>query len=198
LPSQDEDLDALMRQDAVSSEDRLDALSKHVRRWRDLKVEIADLEERLATKSRSLRDMERDRLPELFSASGVDRVDVPADGNFPGAQAELKPFYQAAIPVGWPQHQKERAFQELDALGLDAIVKPSVVVTFDRGDLEAALKLCRELQKRDLPAVLDQRVNHQTLTAALKELCEADRRPSPEQLSAIGATVGKIVKVKLL
>jgi len=166
-----------------------------VKRRCDLGVQKRDLEERLKRINTEVNELDHRVLPQLFAEAGVSIIGVPADGNTPAFEARLADFYRAVIPANWDDVKRDAAFEVLERLGLKAIIKNVVTVTFARDEFDDASELVSELEARGVPAILARTVHHMTLTSAVKELCEVGRRPSPGELQAIGAFVGKIVKI---
>ena len=180
----------IMRPREISS-DALEELRAHVRRHRELVIEVTEAEERLKVLKNSLNEMEQKELPDLFHAAGVDKVGLPAEGNHPAYDATLKPYYKANIPEG----NKPEAFAWLNNNGYGDIVKTVFKIEFGLGEETPTKVLEKELTKMGVDYSKDMTVPWQTLTAWLKERIEKRDGDLPP-LSLFGATVGTVVKLK--
>lgn len=181
---------AIMQPPSVSSE-TLDRLRTHVRRHRDLKREVEDIEDKLKALKKQLHQMEQKDLPDLFQAAGVDKVGIPAEGNQPAYDAVLKPYYHANIPE---EHRAE-AFAWLNEHGFGDIVKTIFKIEFGLGEDTPTREFEMLLAKSGTEYAKDMTVPWQTLTAWLKERFEKQDVALPS-LSLLGATVGTVVKLK--
>jgi hypothetical protein len=173
----------------------LEELRAAVRRRRDLANSITHLEEQLATLSREKNDLDTRILPEMFLEARVDRVGLPAEGNYPALDAVLTTFYKAAINSNWTQDKRQAAFRVLEQLGLDSIIRREVKADFSPGhpDWQKAIQALRDL---GIHADVSDSVHWKTLTSAIQQLCESGKRPSPGELDALGAFVGQVVQLK--
>jgi hypothetical protein len=180
---------------SAPAEDRLEKLRAAVRNRRDLGAEIAALEERLLTLNKRKHALDTEVLPKMFMEIGVDRIGLPAEGNFPAVDAVLGDLYNASISMKWGNDRREAAFAKLDELGLGAIIRRTVESDFGPGD-SAWQRVVDELEKLGVSFSVHDRVHWKTLTAAVQSLCESGRTPSAADLETIGAFVGKIVNLK--
>jgi len=170
--------------------DKLEALQLIVRAHRDLMHRIAGLEEQLEQARKLKWEMESRQLPDLFEEAGVDRVGLPAEGNYPAYDAVRLAYYHANIP---PDH-KEEAFDWLEREGHGDIIKTTVKVQLGLGERELAKKVESLLQKLGVDYSRDLGVPWNTLTAWLKEQIEKHEKIPP--LDLIGGKVGTVVKLK--
>ena len=191
------DIDNLVRQHAVTADDKIELLQDLILSRRQMDLEKSDLEERLKQLNEKIQNMDFERLPEAFAMAGVDHIGVAAQGNFPACEAKLKDYYRANIAAGWEPERRDVAFKRLDDLGLGALVKYAVTCQFDRGERVKAEKLMKTLEDKGIGAKMLKEVHWKSLTGAIREMCETNRKPSDGALDEIGAYVGKIVDIKV-
>ena len=179
---------------SISSASALNEILRVASEARVLEREIADLNERLADKSASLRQIYHAKLPDLMLAAGIDHIGLPAVGNLPAMDAEMKPYYSASIAASWPDDRKAAAFKYLESLGSGDLIKTQVTAAYARGKLAEAKKVAAQLSKKKGVSVdLKQTVHTQTLTAWLKE--QVEKHNKTPNLELIGGTVGRVVKL---
>lgn len=172
----------------------LTAAQAAARRYRDLQLTIANLEDQLAAHKRELRTMQFEQLPDLMDQAGVDSLGLPAEGNHPAFDLKLVPFYQASIPAEWSPARREAAFKALSDLGHEDLIKTDITISLPRQERQTALRIIAALEQFQVTPQIRESVHHKTLTAWLQEMFEA-RNPLPP-LDVIGATIARIVKVK--
>lgn len=190
-------LDDMMSADAVTpAEDKLDAIRGAVVRRRSLDLVKSNLETKLSSVNKEIGEIDFRVLPDMFADAGVDRVDIPAKGNEPGYAAVLSDYYKASIAASWPPEKRDKAFDTLEELNLSAIVRVRVTVDFAPDHLDEAKALYERLSAEGFDPTMGRDVHFKTLTSAVQELYESGRRLSVDILDAIGAHVGKIVKLK--
>lgn len=165
-----------------------------MRTARDLVLRIEDLSAQLKTASEELQTLTTKTLPEMFEAVGIDSLGLVPEGNLPGYDADLSPFYSANIPVSWPEEKRERGFDWLEAEGHGDLVKRTFTVDLPRGSEKEAERLRKALEKTRLAYAEKKGVHAGTLTAFVKEQVEKHHTTPP--LNLLGATVGKVVKLK--
>lgn len=178
----------------VVPEDKLEAVRDQLRKSRDTELEIADLEKRLADRKSEQNKRVFEELPAMFQEIGIDRLGIEADGNLPAYDAALSPYYKASIPSDWPQEKQDEAFGWLENEGYGDLVKNTFLVQLGRGDEKRALKLRALLEKAGYEFENKRAVPWNTLTSFVKEQVEKHNTTPPLEL--LGATVGKIVKLK--
>lgn len=184
-------------QEAEVPEDRLDKLKEAVAYARDYEYEKTDLEARLKEVNIKLNDIYFNSLPSLFDEVGVTEITIEADRNMPAYKATASPYYRANIAAGWPDEKREAAFNYLVENGHGGLISEELIVKANRDDpkAKAALsKLLAAAEKAGLSATDRLNVNHATLTAWLKDMIENKGTVPP--LDLIGATVGRVVKLK--
>lgn len=185
---------AIGRDHRPPSEDKLDKLRSSLRVVRDLERELADLNEMVSERSAKILDMKMKSLPDLFAEAGVDNIGLPAEGNLPAYDVELKPYYKANIAVDWPDDKRQTAFAWLDDNGHGDLIKSMFVVSLGRDDRTRAKKVEKALEKLGVPFSVELGVPWNTLTAFVKERIEKHKESPP--LETLGAIVGKIVNLK--
>jgi hypothetical protein len=180
-----------------SDSDLLVELRQVLSRWRDADAELVDLSHRVEDVRAKKRAIERDSLPDLFERAGVSSVAIPASGNLPPAVAKLIDYYRANIVASWPDDVKERGFDALERIGLGDLIRCVVSVSFDRDDYVEAQRLAHKIKLSGLTPQLAKSVHWAQLSSALRELVESGTEISREDLDAIGAEIGKTVKVTI-
>jgi uncharacterized protein YacL (UPF0231 family) len=178
----------------VPQEDKLDKIRSLVRETMEQELVKADLEERLKEVSSKIHKSYTEILPSMMEEAGTDSVSLTADGNFPGATAQLKPYYRANIAAAWDEERKQAAYDWLDGHGHGDLVATLVTIQLPRDERAKLKKLTAALKPLRVAYEVRNSTNHNTLTAWLKEEIERNRSVLP--LDTLGATVGKIVSVK--
>lgn len=176
------------------SEDKLEAIRQDMRAARDLEIEIALLAERLGECNGKLQKLLTETIPGKFEEVGIDRLGLLPEGNLPGYDAQLNPYYKAAIPAAWPEERQEKAFDYLDEHHAGDLVNCTFTVVLGRGSTKEQAKLRAALQKTKIPYGEKKAVNHNSLTAWVKE--QIEKHQTMPDLETLGAKVGKIIKLK--
>lgn len=185
---------AIKRDETAVPEDKLDKLRAAVREVRDLRRDEQDLTERLAQVKAQINEREGKTLPDLFTEAKVDHIGLEAEGNLPAYDAEMKPYYHANISAEWPMEQQQKGFDWLDENKFGDLIKSMYVVMVPRGARAKALEVEEALEKLGVEYEVKLGVPWNTLTAWLKERVEKFKSTPP--LDLLGATVGKVVKLK--
>jgi hypothetical protein len=175
-------------------EDKLEEIREDMRRARDLELRAKELAEELGAVQGELQTLLTARIPEKFEALGIDKLGLLPEGNLPGYDAQLKPFYRAAIPAGWPVDKQEKAFEYLDKNDAGDLIKATFAVELPRGSEKQQAVLRKALEKTGLPFTERKAVNHNTLTAWVKE--QIEKHATMPDLETLGARVGKIINLK--
>jgi hypothetical protein len=182
---------------APQESDRLERITAMLRRARDLKLLAEDLETRRKAANAELSDLTMRQLPELFMQAHASSVGLPPEGNQPGYEARLKPYYKAVISTEWPPEKQHNGYAVLREIGGADLVRSTVVVEFGKGQDHMANQLIKWLMDVGIPYTRGEAVHWGTLTAWLREQYTKLRREfTLDQLDAIGATVGHVVEVK--
>lgn len=178
----------------ATPEDKLDQVRAKLAETRDTILELRNLEELSSRAHKKLNSLVSNELPALFDEAQISGLDLNADGNLPAYECKLKPFYSANIAADWEPDKRSEAFKYITSLGEEDLIKTDVVVSFPREQRAAANKLVAELNKRDIPAMVIERIHAQTLTAWLKR--QVENKHFVPDLDIIGGTVGRVVKMK--
>jgi hypothetical protein len=172
------------------SNDKLEHVRDAVRRHLGLQQRIAELTEENKLLTRQLNDMAKRELPDLFNEVQVDSVGLAPEGNQPGYDAKLSPYYHANIPAD----RAIEAFAWLDAEGHGDLIKNVITVELGRGDNETAKAVQYALDDLGIEYSTKLSVPWNTLTAFVREQVERYSRVPP--LDILGAEIGQIVKLK--
>ena len=128
---------------------------------------LLDAEEATEQADRALKDAkERERLlreetiPSAMQELGLEELKLNT-----GQKVSVKQDVYASIPKA----NKDSAFAWLTDNGFDGLIKVSVEVLFDRGELEQAAELYNKLGEDGQEVVFSQDVHSQTLKAFLRE-----------------------------
>ncbi len=130
----------------------------------------------------------------MFTEINIDSLGLPAEGNLPAYDTELKPYYKANIPVDWEPERRQAAFDYLDEQNAGDIIKSVFIVAIPRGKRAVALKVQKALEKLKVEYTADLSVPWNTLTAWVKESVE--KHKTVPNLDVLGATVGQVVNLK--
>ena len=186
--------------------DKLDAIRNMGRAMRDLTKEIADLEERVKEKKAELNRIQMNDLVMLMEENQVPKITIEAEGNYPRYDLEAKPYYHAVLPrnketglvleegTSWLKKNGagdliKRVF--VVTLGMDSDKQVAALRKFlmgppPKGKKKVLVPKYRFEEKEDVPWA--------TLTSFVKERIEKLKKPVP--LETLGATIGKIVRMK--
>jgi hypothetical protein len=175
-------------------EDKLDALRDMARQLRDKEKEIADLDERIKATKAEAAEIRTKKLVDLMAEVGVDRVGLPAEGNYPACDAELRPYYHAVISADWEPERRQAAFAWLDSAGHGDLIKTAITILIPRDDRAMAKSIELYLEQTGVQHTVLLDVPWNTLTAFVREQVEKYHRTPP--LETLGATVGQLVKLK--
>jgi hypothetical protein len=104
---------------------------------RDLKMRREELENQLDELNKSIKDIERDQLPTLFSQAGIASISVEASGNYPAFEAVRNTVYGAHIS----EEHKEAAMKWFEDNEHGDLVRALVSVQFGVQEHEAKKKL---------------------------------------------------------
>lgn len=173
------------------SSDTLKKLSTKCEELREVELEIANLEERLANLNSRKYRIEREELPELMSEAGTDKIGIPANGNMPAYDLKLAPYYNANIAAKWEPERRAAAYAYLEKVKAADLIKTQIIINLPREDRKKAKALLKTLKK--FKPEVKESVHSGTLTSWLKEKTEAG---DDVNLEMIGGQVGQIVKPK--
>lgn len=170
------------------------SLREALRQLRDAQLNVKQLEEALERQKTEVRQMERERLPRMFSEAGINQMGLEADGNHPALSARLSPFYRANIAADWDEDRRTRAFAELERCGAGDLVRHTVTVDVPRGDAAVLSGITDRLRQLGVNFNIRPSVPWNTLSAWLREMVEVHKKLP--QLDLIGGDVGQVVKIK--
>lgn len=173
--------------------DKLDRARNMARQQRDLKRELTDAEAKVSSLKARIGDISRRELPDLLEEVGLKALSLEGDGDMPDYDLELQPFYHANIAADWEDERKQAAFDWLDENDHGDLIKAVVTVELARGENDARKRLEETLHELGMEFRSELTVPWNTLTAFVKEQIEnGEALP----LELLGATVGKVVKMK--
>lgn len=183
----------------IQSKDKLDQARKLGLEFFELEEEIEKLEEKLATKKERKLELQHKTLPTLFGDAQIDIIGLP-DQN---VDIEIKPYYKASISSEWPTDDIKKGFETLEELDGQDIIRAELKVLFMKEEYEDAKELAEFIRRswpkaNSHPVNIDMSVPWMTLTKFVREYSE-DETTDPlteEQLKALGATIGRIAKIK--
>lgn len=158
-------------------------LSALVRRLQKVEQTIADNEQYLKTLKQEKHSLSMETIPALMSEMGLERVDVD------GMTVTRKMVVHASIPAD----RKEDAFNWLRSEGLDDIIKNDVVVSFGRGQDNAAGDAVGLLRDRGFDPETKTHIHPMTLKAFVKERVE---NGAPIDLDMFGAFVANVAEIR--
>jgi IS1 family transposase len=176
--------------------DKLDRLREAAKRLRNLKLEAGDLEARLESRKGEIDTMVKSTLPALFEEAGVMSIGIEAEGNMPAYEAKAWPYYHANIKADWEPEKKNEAFTWLTDHGHGDLIKAVITIEFGQGEYGTRKKVEDWLRKSKVLYTNDRTVPWASLTAFVKEQITKHNTIPP--LETLGATVGKVVKLKPL
>lgn len=178
----------------AASKDLLTAARNLLRKARDKDLEASDLEARAAALRTEVYNIKTKELVDMMSNAGIKTLELLPEGNAPGYDAVLKPYYRAGISVEWDLDRQERGYDYLEKHGAGDLVRR--VLTIDVGKSQKMVERVRKALSKIKDLDVDERrtVHHGTLTAWLKETHKKTGKLPP--LDLLGATVGQIVEIK--
>ena len=170
--------DIFSEADALSSVNVNEAknLSDMVRELRRVDKEIEEAEKQMKLLKENRQKLTTELIPGLMDTMGVDRLDVD------GVTVTRKLIVSASIS----EEKRERAFGWLRDNGLDDIIKNDVVVSFGRGEDNAAKNAVGILREQGFDPDIKTHIHPQTLKAFVKERIEDGK---PIDLDLFGAYV---------
>ena len=158
-------------------------LSSLVRQLNSIQQQIDEAEEHLKALKQDKQRISFEQIPMLMDEMGIERVDVD------GATVQLKPFVSASIPAD----RKQDAFNWLREHGLDDIIKNDIIVSFGRGQDNAAGDVMYDLEQKAFHPEQKTHIHSMTLKAFVKERVE---KGLPIDLDMFGAYVARTADVK--
>lgn len=174
-------------------EDLLSKIRNKCAELRDAKLQLEDIEDRATALQQQIKEITRGELPDLMGQAGVPKLHISAEGNLPAFEIKVQPFARANIPQGWPQQQRQQAFDWLDEHGHGDLIKTEVIVTFNRDERAQALDLVQRLRSMGIDPYITEAVHHATMGKWLRE-CIARGVVVP--LDIVGGDVGTEAVIK--
>lgn len=185
--------------------DKLDYIRNVAKAMRALAQEIEDAEAELSAKKIRMYNLQMKELPDLFDQYNIPSLTLGAEGNNPEVELEMKPYYKAVLPKDEDDNVLPAGLRWLDKNKHGDLIKRVFVVSLPRDSVAATKRLQQFLigpkTKKKGPTSsryqyeVKETVPWNTLTAFVREQIEAGRAKLP--LEILGATVGKIVKMKV-
>jgi hypothetical protein len=169
--------------------DRLDRVRRTANRWRDLDIKKKGLEEQLAAVQADITRLETKELVDVLTEAKMPKFTLEAEGNYPAATFEKKPFYSAKIP----EDREGEAFAWFEAEGHADLIKTEFKVAFGMGDYKRARKLESSLTRDKFEYSKKVGVAAPTLLSFVKKEVEKNHAVPADLL---GVFVGEVVKVK--
>ncbi len=202
--------------------DKLDQIRAMAKNMRNLKQEIEDDTARLNEKKQQLFNLTTQTLPEMFAEADISSISLEPEGNNPGVDLDSVMNYKAVLPkneetgevlpagLDWLERNQhgdliKRVFTI--ELPMDSVDQAKALRAFLSGKLpvikETKTKEKSKTKKKEpakpkkfiFPYVEERTVHWTTLTSFVKEQIEKHKKVLP--LDILGATVGKIVKLKV-
>jgi hypothetical protein len=160
---------------------------------RDLKQACADLEERLERTKEIYNNVIYSELPSMMQAAGMDQLGLPAEGNNPAYDIELKRHITANIAAAWPEAQRKAAFAWLKDKGHGDLIKTAITVRLARNSQAMVKRVVAALRKLGVEPEISETVHNQTLGAWLREEITQGRAPP---LDVVGGHLGNVAVLK--
>lgn len=189
-------LAAMQAKPVVQSEDQLAKLHDAIAHVRDLERTKSDQEASLKETNLKLQEQRFKILPELLDGIGIAKLTIDAEGNLPAVEAKVENYFHANIAADWEENKRQDAFNYLEDLGHGDLIKTEVTVAFPKEERDKALEFVKMIRSKgyDADVSVSQNVHWRTLTKWLQEMIE--KRKIMPDLDKIGATVGRICKLK--
>lgn len=185
---------AAMKADAPKpSEDKLDKIRDVLREMRVREMQNLEAENTLRENSEWLRNKKEKELVDLFDEAGIDRLGLPAEGNFQKYEIELKPYYHANIAEAWDDDKKSKAYDYLDAQKAGDMIKATYTIAFGMKERKAQKAFEQMLKKAKIQFSSKFGVPWNSLTAWLKD--QVENHEKMPNLEVIGGKVGRQASV---
>jgi hypothetical protein len=175
--------------------DKLEFIRDKIREVRDIEFKIADLENHISELNQTKRNLIFDALPTMFMQVGLNRLEIAAQGNLPAYEAKLNDHYHAVIKSDWPSNQRKAALQWVRKHKLGDIIKTTLTIELGLGQDKLLKKVLAALTKLGVVPTIEETVPWKTLTAVVKERFQDGKPLSDKDLTTLGATVSKMVKL---
>ena len=177
----------------MSQSDLLARIKSAAQSMRDAKLEIQNIEERLAQAKERYRTLERQELPDLMAEAGMPKMTIAAEGNLPAFEIKVKPFARANIAANWPEEKRQAAFDWLESNGHGDLIKTCITIDIPKEQHADAVDLLQKLQTMGYRPNAEETVHFMTLSKWLKE-CIGKGLIVP--LDIVGGEVGMECSIK--
>ena len=158
-------------------------LSGLVRRYNEKQQQIEETENYLKGLKEEKQRIAFEQIPMLMDEMGIERIDVD------GAIVKLKSFASASIPAD----RKQEAFNWLREHGHEGIIKNEIVVSFGKGEDNAAGDVMYQLEEKGFHPEQKTHIHSMTLKGFIREQVE---KGNNIDLDLFGAFVGRTAEVK--
>ena len=158
-------------------------LSGLVRRYNEKQRQIEETENYLKGLKEEKQRIAFEQIPMLMDEMGIERIDVD------GAIVKLKSFVSASIPAD----RKQEAFNWLREHGHEGIIKNEIVVSFGKGEDNAAGDVMYQLEEKGFHPEQKTHIHSMTLKGFIREQVE---KGNNIDLDLFGAFVGRTAEVK--
>jgi hypothetical protein len=177
--------DIFSEADALSNVGTTEArnLSELVRTLRQVDKDIEKTEASLKALKQDRQKLTVELIPGVMDEMGVERLDVD------GVTVSRKLIVSASIS----EEKRDAAFGWLRENGLDDIIKNDVVVSFGRGEDNAAKNAVGILREQGFDPDIKTHIHPQTLKAFVKERVEGGK---PIDLDMFGAYVVNAAEIR--
>lgn len=152
--------------DAAQPQEHLSSLERAIRMGEllvQLRANVDALEKQLAVAKADVRRVEQEDLPELMNELNLETFRLKS-----GETIEVVQEINCAIT----EEKRRAAHDWLSAHGFGGLIKTEVVVTFGRGEHDAAEEFVGEVQGKGHAPDLVERVHPSTLKSFIKEQME--------------------------
>lgn len=140
----------------------LKQLSNYVGTWRELTAERDEVEARLKELNAEIKQIVERDIPNLMDTNGCESLET-TDG--------LKVSVKETIHASIPKAMRPEAHKWLEEHSHGDIIKTKLLTEFGRGEMDKAREAAKRLEAfTDKPALIDESVHPQTLSALVREL----------------------------
>ena len=154
-----------------------------VRQFNTVQQQIDDAEQHIKALKEEKQRIAFEQIPMLMDEMGIERIDVD------GAIVKLKSFVSASIPAD----RKQEAFNWLREHGHEGIIKNEIVVSFGKGEDNAAGDVMYQLEEKGFHPEQKTHIHSMTLKGFIREQVE---KGNNIDLDLFGAFVGRTAEVK--
>lgn len=175
-------------------QDKLDRIRDLAKAMRNLVRVIKDNEETLSANKIRKYNLEMKELPELFNECNINTLSIGADGNLPAVDLKAEAYYKAVLPKDENDDVLPDGLDWLEKNKHGDLIKKVYTIPLAMDNVKTAKLLSAFLKKNKIQHEVKRTVPWNTLTSFVKEMIEKHHQALP--LEILGATVGRIVKMK--